>query len=286
MDNLTRDRIEIDMIRFSGPAFKKVDNRLMSLWLVEKRFTDAAMFTAEGEVVQPTEILYKRPILVERGRFRPLTLVQADLLQRALAQFMQDPQVKGEQPVVLLEMTLRGLGSEAGVDKQDFLARADILRALGHNVLISNHGPFYELVEDLSRYTQKQIGVAQGLKSLSDIMDETRYSNLPGRALEALGRLFTNNVRIYLYPWRDPKSNELITAQQLQVAPNLRHLHEYLLESGFVVAIQNFNEEYLRIDPDEVLRQIQSSGTGWEPLVPPAVADIIKRDRLFGFGGT
>jgi hypothetical protein len=285
MDNLTRDRIEIDMIRFSGPAFEKVDNRLMSLLLVEKKFTDAAMFTAEGEAVQPAEILYKRPIVVERGRFRPLTLVQADLLERALAQFMQDPQVKGEQPVVLLEMTLSGLGSEAGVDKQDFLARADILRVLGHNVLISNHGPFYLLAEHLSRYTQKPIGIAQGIKSLSAIMDETHYNDLPGRALEALGRLFTNNVRIYLYPWRDPKSNELITAQKLQVAPNLRHLHAYLLENGFVVAIQNYNEEYLRIDPDEVLRQIQSSGSGWEPLVPPAVADIIKRARLFGYGG-
>jgi hypothetical protein len=283
MDNLTRDRVEIDMIRFSGPAFEKVDNRLMSLRLVEKKFTDAAMFTADGEVVQLAEILYKRPILVERGRFRPLTLVQADLLERARAQFMEDPQVKGEQPVVLLEMTLLGLDSEAGVDKQDFLARADILRALGHNALISHHGPFYQLAEHLSRYTQKPIGIAQGIKSLSAIMDEAHYHDLPGRALEAAGRLFKNNVCIYLYPWRDPKSNELVTAQTVQVAPNLRHLHAHLLENGHVVPIRSFNEEYLRIDPDEVLRQIQASSNGWEKMVPPAVADIIKRGRLFGY---
>jgi hypothetical protein len=283
MDSLTRDRIEIDMIKFSGPAFDKVDNRLMSLSLVEKRFTDAAMFTAQGEVVQPSEILYKRPILVERGRFRPLTFVQIDLLQEALAQFMKDIQAGGEQPVVFMEMTLRGLGAEAGIDNQDFLARADILRTLGHNVLISNHGPFYKLAEHLSRYTQKPIGVAQGIKSLMAIMEEPTNRDLPGRSLEAVGRLFTHNVKFYLYPYRNPKSNELITAETLQVAPNLRHLYAHLLENGHVVSIPKYNEEYLKIQSDEVLRQIQTSDNAWERAVPPAVADTIKRGRLFGY---
>jgi hypothetical protein len=285
MDNLSRDRVEIDMIKFSGSAFEKVDNRLMSLHLVEKRFTDAAMFTAEGEVVQPAEILYKRPILVERGRFRPLTFVQIDLLEQALAQFMKDIQPGGEQPVVFMEMTLSGLGTEAGVDKQDFLARADILRTLGHNVLISNHGPYYQLAEHLSRYTQKPIGVAQGIKSLPAIMQEQNNRDLPGRTLEAVGRLFTHNVKFYLYPYRDPKSTELITAETLQIAPNLRHLLAHLLENGHAVPIRNYNAEYLKIDPDEVLRQIQTSDSAWERAVPPAVADIIKRGRLFGYAG-
>ena len=283
MDNLTRDRIEIDMIKFSGPAFDKIDNRLMSLWLVENKFTDAAMFTAEGEVVQPAEILYKRPILVERGRFRPVTLVQVDLIERALAQFMEDPQLQGEKPLVFMEMTLSGLGSEAGVNKEDFLARADLLRALGHNVLISNHGPYHELAQHLSRYTQKPIGISLGIKSLSRIMDAQDYHNLPGRTLEAVGRLFTRNVRFYMYPWRDPKSNELITAETFQIAGNMRHLYAHLLENGHVLPIRSYNEEYLKIDPDVVLRQIQSSDHGWERMVPPAIADIIKREQLFGY---
>src|SRR4051812_27728486 len=58
MDGLTRRRIEIDMIRFDGPAFAGVDNRLMSLQLVESSLTDAVLFTAAGEVVQPSEVLY------------------------------------------------------------------------------------------------------------------------------------------------------------------------------------------------------------------------------------
>jgi len=68
------------MIKLSGPAFDGVDERLMSLQLVEQGLTDAAMFTAAGEVVQPSEVLYKKPILVERGSFRPVTKLTLDLL--------------------------------------------------------------------------------------------------------------------------------------------------------------------------------------------------------------
>jgi hypothetical protein len=151
MDDLSRDRIEIDMIELTGPGFPNVDHRLMSLQLVEGALTDAAMFTADGKVVQPADVLYKKPILVERGSFRPATNLTLDLLQRALEQFLEEPEVRGKTPVVLAEMTLRSLtpGQEdAGHD--DFLARADILCALGFNVLISRFGPYYQLADYLS----------------------------------------------------------------------------------------------------------------------------------------
>ena len=283
MDDITRDRIEIDMIKFSGPAFATVDNRLMSLQLVEHGFTDAALFTAEGDVVQPAEVLYKRPILIERGRFRPVTLLTFDLLEKGLAQFLAEPEMRGEEPVVLMEMTLRGLRSDAGVDRQDFLARADLLRALGRAVLISNHGPFFRLAEHLSRYTQKAIGIAMGVPALQGIMDAQRHGDLPGRALEAAGRLFTHNVRAYLYPFRDPASGELITAETLRVAANLQHLYAHLLQNRYVEPIRAYTAEYLPIDADEVLRQIQSGDPAWEHAVPPIVSATIKKCRLFGW---
>src|SRR6201988_93055 len=107
MDGLSPEQVEIDMIKLSGPSFASVDNRLMSLQLVERGLTDAAMFTAKGEVVQPSEVLYKKPILVERGSFRPAPKLTLDLLGRALAQFLEEPTVRGQAPVVLAEMTLR-----------------------------------------------------------------------------------------------------------------------------------------------------------------------------------
>src|SRR5438132_1342939 len=174
LDGLTRDRLEVDMIKLCGPAFPGIDNRLMSLQLVEQGLTDASMLTADGEVVQPSEVLYQRPILVERGSFRPVTKLTLDLLESAREQFVHEPQLDGAEPVVLMEMTLRSLTDDRGVDHEDFLSRAEILQALGNHVLISNCAQYFQLVEILSRYTNKMIGLALGLPSLLAITDE-RY---------------------------------------------------------------------------------------------------------------
>ena len=101
------------MIKFSGPSFQQVDNRLMALQLVQHGLTSAAMFTADGEVVQAAEVLYKKPILVERGSFRPVTHLTMDMLDAAHALFIQEPQVPGEEIVVLMEMTLKNLSTSA-----------------------------------------------------------------------------------------------------------------------------------------------------------------------------
>ena len=283
MDNLSRDRVEIDMIKFSGPAFDKVDNCLMSLRLVEHGFTDAAMFTAAGEVVHPAEVLWQRPILVERGRFRPVNLLTWDLLEKANLQFRADPEVHGEEPVSLVEITVRALASQDGVDEQDFLDRVDVLRALGQMVLISNHGPYYRLVEHLSRYTRKTIAIALGMPALNGIMDDQHYPELRGGTLEAVGRLFARNVRMYLYPHWDAATNTLVTAETVQVPPQFRHLHAHLRAGGYIFPIERANPEFQAIDSDEVLRLIEGHDPAWERMVPPAVAALIKEKHLFGW---
>jgi hypothetical protein len=283
MDGLTRDRIEIDMVKFSGPAFVGIDNRIITLQLVEKQFTDAAMFTAEGEAVQPSEILYKRPVLIERGRFRPVTLVTQDVLLSAMKQFSAEPELEGEPPVVLMEMTLHDLQSPEGVDKQDFLARVDLLRALGHAVLISDDEPIYTLVEHLSRFSPKAIGLALGIPSMKRSMDEQLYVNLPGRALEAVGRLFAHNVRMYLYPALDLNTGELVTAQTLRVSPAQQYLYQHLLDNRYIEPIRDYNPNYLSIKAADVLRLLQSGDASWEASVPPAIAQVIKSNSLLGW---
>jgi hypothetical protein len=282
-DNLSRERIEIDMIKFCGPAFAGVDNRLMCLQLIEHAFTDTALFTAQGEVVQPAEVLYQRPILVERGRFRPVNLLTMDLLEKALEQFRAEPELEGEEPVVLMELTLRDLHPQQGIDKQDFLDRVDVLGTLGKTVLISNHGPYYGLVEDFSRYTQKKIGIALGVPALLDILDDSHYEGLRGRTLEAVGRLFADNVRMYVYPRWDRATGQLITAETVEVPSRVRHLYKYLLENRYIVPIERTNPECRGIDSDQVLRQIQTGESSWDCQVPPEVAEEIKLKRLFGW---
>jgi hypothetical protein len=283
MDDLTRERIEVDMIRFAGPRFAGVDNRLMALQLVQQGLTDAAMFTSDGEVTIPAEVLYKKPVLVERGSFRPITHVTLDMLERALEQFLREPEMQGEQPVVLMEMTLRNLFSGDGIDHKDFLARVDILSALGKTVLISNFGRYYRLVAYLARYTHKMTGIVLGVPSLREIFDEKFYTDLEGGLLESLGRLFKSLVKLYVYPFRDPQTGIVATAQNLEVAPNLRHLYAHLLENGFIKGISNFNERFLPIYAKQVLGKIRSGDRSWESLVPPPIVEIIKRDRLFGY---
>src|SRR5437773_465883 len=284
MDSLNRDRIEVDTIKFAGPAFPKVENRLMALQLVTQGLTDSAMFTANGEVVQAAEVLYKKPILVERGSFRPVTKVTIDMLNCAQAQFVQEPQAQGEEIIVLMEMTLRNLTGDGGViDHKDFLDRVDLLGSLGKTVLISNYARYFRLASYLSRYTKKMIGIAMGVPSLREIFEEKYYTDLEGGILEAVGRLFKNDLRLYVYPAQDPATGSIITAGNLRVAPHLRHLYSYLLENHFIQSIQDYNEAFLPIFSREVLAKIRASDSAWEIMVPPQVAHIIKQRTLFGY---
>jgi hypothetical protein len=286
VDDLPRGRVEIDVVRFSGPAFPGVDNRLLSLQLVEQGLTDAVMFTAGGEVVQPSEVLYKKPVLVERGRFRPLTHLTLDILERAHEQFREDLGTPADEPVVLMEMTLAGLGGEGGaIDHADFLARVDTLRTVGKTVLLSKFGRYFRLVEYLSRYTQNLIGLAIGIPTVLHIADEKFYEDLPGGVLEAAGRMFRRNVRVYVYPARDPATGAIITAENIDVRPETRPLHALLQQRRALTMIRGYNPAFLSILADEVLAQLQRGDPRWEAAVPASVAETIKRERLFGWRG-
>jgi hypothetical protein len=283
MDDLTRDRLEVDMIKFSGPGFADVDNRLMALQLVEQELTDTAMFTADGETVVAGEVLYKKPVLVERGSFRPLTNPMLDMLERAQEQFLQEESLKGEPPVVITEMTLRQLQVDDVIDHRDFLDRVDMLSALGKTVLISSFRRYHRLVMYLSRYTQKTIGLPLGLARLRDVMDESFYTDLEGGLMESLGQLFKNDAKVYVYPSLDRKTGKIITVENMEVAPHLRHLYMHLVENRFVEDIRNYNPDYLPIYSRDVLDKIKAGDASWEKLVPPPIARVIKDKRLFGW---
>lgn len=283
LDNLTWERVEVDMIRFAGPAFAHIDNRLMALQLVRQGLTEAAMFTADGETIQWAEVLYKKPVLVQRGSFHPVTTATLDVLERALEQFLQDPGLEGESPVVLMEMTLRHLTSGEVIDEQDFLHRADTLRALGRTVLVSNFRRFHRLAAYLSRYTKRPLGLAIGASKLSEIFDETFYNENEGGLLGGLGQLFKNPSTLYVYPGIKLDTRHVVTAENFTIAPHLRHLYTHLLENRFIQTIRNFDSTLLPIRSRDVLGKIQSGDPAWESLVPPPIVEIIKRDRLFGY---
>ncbi len=284
LDKLTTGRIEIDMIEFSGIEFRYVDNRLMALKLVQLGLSGAAMFGANREVLQPTEMLYKHAVLIERGSFRPTTQVNIDMIECALEKFKTDPAVEGKPILPLMEITMRNLlAGGKDVDRRDFLARADLLAACGMTVLISDYFEYYRLAAYLAWRTKERIGIVMGVPSLVELFEEKYYTQLPGGILESFGRLFKNDLKLYVYPVRKHQEEELKTVGTLEVAPELRKLYGYLADRGSFVNLDNFKPEYLTIFSRDVLKRIASSDDSWEKMVPAAVAEIIKKRGFFGY---
>jgi hypothetical protein len=282
-ENLAPNRMQIDLIKFSGPAYASVDNRLMSLQLVSQGLTDAVIFTADGEMVQAADILHKKSILVERGSFRPVTYATNDMLNGAREAFLKQSGCSDADLVVLMEMTLENLLAEGQLNHADFLARVDILGALGRTVIISKFGEYFRLASYLSRYTSRMIGLVMGVPSLLEIFDEKYYLNLEGGILEALGRMFKSGLKLYVYPMIDEQTGRMITAHTLEVAPNLHSLYRYLIENEYIQEITDYNSGYLCIHPPETLAKLQSGDSSWESMVPPEVTHMIKERRFFGY---
>ena len=283
-DGLSTKRIEIDLIDLAGEEFRRVDNRVMSLRLVQLGLTGAAMFSAAGKVLQPSEVLYKKPVLVERGRFRPVTYVNLDLAAAALKSFESEGNdVAPGETVSIMEITMRNLLSDGEVDLTDFLSRADVLATTGHTVMVSDFAEYYRLAAYLFRYTNRRIGLAMGAMNLSEIFDETYYVKLDGGILESFGRLFKNNLKLFVYPYRDPRTNDLVTIDKLEVPAALRQLYGYLIDRRCIVQLTDINQAYLDIHSHEVLGKIGSDNGEWEAMVPPNVAAAIKERKLFGY---
>ena len=300
LDNLSTKRIEIDMIEYSGIEFRHVDNRVMSLKLVQLGLCGAAMFGPGGEVLQASEVLRKRPILVERGSFRPVTKVNLDMIRCAHERFAAEPEVhpeassenrlsgkggdaKGHQVVELMEITMRNLLSSGTVDLSDFLARADMLAAVGKTVLISDYFEYYRLAAYLARFTTMPIAVTMGVGSLAELFNEEYYTKLEGGILEAFGKLFTKDLRIYVYPLRDQATGLLNTADNVKIPANLRSLFRHLVDRGRIKQLGNFDESILHIFSRDVLQRIKNNDAEWENMVPPEIAEMIKKKQFFGY---
>ena len=282
-ENLAPERMQVDLIKFSGPAFAKIDNRLMNLQLVSQGLTDAVMFTADGEMVQASDILHKKAILIERGSFRPVTYATNDMLDGSRRQFLKETGCSENELVVLMEMTLENLLAEGQLNHADFLQRVDILGALGRTVLISKFGEYYRLAGYLSRYTNKMIGLVMGVPTLHEIFDEKYYLNLEGGILEALGRMFKHGLKLYVYPMIDERTGKVVTATETEVAPNLRSLFQYLIDNRYIAEIADYQKEFLRIYPAAILAKLKAGDNSWEKMVPPEVAQIIKEREFFGY---
>lgn len=285
LDGLTARRIEVDMFRISGPDFKYIDNRLMALKLVKNGLTKAAMFGPDGEVMQPSEYLYKKNVMVLRGRFRPVTHVNVDMLLTSRRHFKNEPDVDRSKLITVTELTLNDLSPDGNIDEKDFLHRADIICSLGQNVLVSNYFEYYKLVDYLSKITRgRKIGMVLGIYALQKIFDERTYENLRGGILECFSSLFGTNVKLYIYPALR-KDGTLFTLDDFErdLPDNLKNLFRYLLDNNKMEDIHDANVNNLHIISDNVLAMIKKGEEGWEKFVPHKVEEAIKEHGLFDY---
>lgn len=283
-DNLEEGQLEIDTINFSGPVFKNIDNRLMSLELVKNGLTEAVMFGPDGNNLLPAAVLYKKNILALRGRFRPVTKVNEDMYVQSLKLFLQEKKVEQNNTIVIFEITLADLENKGEIDERDFMDRARLLASLGETVLISNYKEYYRLVEYFAMYTTKKIGLCMGVNNLIEVFDPKYYIKLSGGILEAFGKLFFKKLKIYLYPVIS-KDGEIITSENLKVHPRIKELYKFFKFNGRIEDVKDYNADSLKIHSNEVLEDLQNNNTGWEKMLPKSVASKIKKQKLFGYKG-
>lgn len=282
-DDISMDKIEIDMVDFQGPAFKYVDNRLMSLQLVKMGMTNAVIFNSTGENLLPAELLYKKNIFAVRGSFRPVTKVNIDMFENGLQQFLEDAQASTENTKVLFEITLSNLKADGDIDERDFLDRVDILGKLGYTVMISNFSEYYRLVDYFCGYTNNKIGIGMGVNNLLLIFEENYYQHLPGGILEAFGKFFKTGMKTYLYPYKDPITHEILTSENLKVSDSLKDLYKYFKRNQRIVDIKNYNTDFSEIYSRDILKKIAEQSSDWERQLPDGVAELIKERGMFGY---
>lgn len=283
LDNLTTNRIEVDMAVFSGIEFRQVDNRVMSLKLVQLGLSGAAMFDPSGKVLQPSEVLRKRPVLVERGSFRPVTRVNIDMLQSAHRQFAADLKQSEDTIVELMELNMRNLLATGALDLDDFLARADLLAATGKVVLISDYFDYHRLASWIALYTTEPVAIVMGIPSVRELFTEKLYSGLEGGILEGFGRLFTDDLRLYVYPWRDPATGDVVKVDTLDLGSHLQYLYRHVVDGGKIKQLEEYDEGALPIFSRDVLQRIKNRDRTWTSMVPPEIAEIIKLRHFFGY---
>lgn len=288
LDDLThrlpRERMEIDMLRVSGPFFENIDNRIIALNLVKKGITDATMFDLCGNVLQPATALYKRNILLMRGRFRPVTKVHIDMIENGTANFMKEEGVEPENTSLILELTLKDLTADGKISDKDFVDRAELLGTLGYTVMISNYLKHYKMVDYLANIAKgKKMGVILGVYNLHTIFDERFYDNLPGGLLEAFGRGFGHHVKLFVYPAINVDTGEMYFLENVKIPDHLRGLLTYMKDNNKIDSIKEYDQSLLHIMSDDVLSKIKNSASMWEDDVPEVVVKAIKYYELFGY---
>jgi len=280
-----KSRVSIDMIRVTGPAFERYDNRLLCLYMVKNNLTEVAMFDSNKISVHASELLYRKDVMVVRGHFRPPTLVTQDAFDKSFEQFKSEQGADPNKARLLAEITMENLQRFGSFDERDYLDRTEMLCALGHTIIISDCSNHQKLINYLSDYKINRIGIVIGVHELREIIENKYEHNKDGRLLTAFGELFSRSITVYAYPALEREGDTLIHIKDLPVPEEIRFLYQHLLKSNQIVEVTNSDKNLLHIIPFNIYEQISSGKEGmWESSMPEGLAELIKQNKSFGYG--
>ena len=285
LDSLSREQIEITMIRMKGPDLDYVDNRILGVQLVKNKMTPAIIFNSDGELQQPANMLYKKNVMAFRGNFRPITYTGLDMIKSSYRIFKKDPDHHKGQTITLCEMTLNNLLEDGDFSEQDFLDRVDILNGIGQNVMVSNYKYYYRLADYFSQFRIKNLRIVIGFPTLEKVLEKGYYTDLKGGIIEAFGKLFTGNMKLYVYPFLDTKTNKLKSSRDVSLPKDVGYLYEYLIENKQILDIDNANTHKMSYSATDVVSLIKKGDDKWKTMVSKYVSDQITNKGLFGCKG-
>ena len=282
VENLRPGRVEVDMLKFQGHGYDFFDNRLCALQLVESGLTEAAMFREDGEVVQAADALYRRPLLLLRGSFDPVTKLHLEMLDQARGSFRGGlPEAEVARTLELCEISMGNLLRGGQVDHVEFIDRADALQALGKTVLISRLPEFHRMSGYLTRYTSEPVGIVLSIGLLNELFKPKWSEDLAGGLLESFGRLFRKGVSLYVYPWRNRRTGEVVTADSFRAPEDATGLYRYLIEQGRIHSVPYRDLDLLKYTGRDIQRMIREGDPEWRSYVP----EVAHRSALHLQGG-
>ncbi len=269
-ENVDSDSFEIDYMRFSGHGFGMFDNRILALQLVRSGLSELTLFCPDGLVAQPSDLLYKRPIVLMRGSFMPLCNIHLEMMESVRSKFCESlPEEQRGKVVDLCEISLSNLLRGSEVDLLSFLDRVDALAALGKTVMVTNITHFHRISTLLNQFTKEPIAIALSIGLLNELFKD-KWADTPGGILASMGHIFINKTKFYVTPWINRSTGEFVTAGTYRAPEKYRYLYQHLRENGDVIEVPYFNQKLLFRTPRDIIRMISSGDEQWKEYVPEA----------------
>lgn len=284
LDNLNTERVEVDYILVEGPDLQWCDNRLLNLMLVRNNMTPAIMFDQSGQIQQPGDMLYKKNVLLMRGFFRPINNLGLEFINDSLSIFKRDEDYKPDNTIAFCEISLKYLMFDEKLDEKDFLNRVELLNAVGQNVMVSNFYRYFKLVDYFAQFKMNKLRIVVGLPTFDKILHSSQYTDLRGGLLEAMGTLFQNNVKMYLYPYTDTNTGEVIYPEENHFTDEYKLLWQYLIETKKILILKGIPAGKLEITSAYITELIEKADESLKNYLPEQVYETIRSKKLFGYG--